>query len=755
MESISVRQRVRPTRYAFIVRPGDRNSFLTAVSLNSVLWGGMFNPVVPLGPEAEVGAWLGAFDPEHLVNLTGEDLPPHLAAGFKWRIHSSEEIVRDAQDRRRRRFNIGVGMGAVLRFIHDTELRGATGRSRAAIVTNVPEPWQPYAAAVFGTFDHLPGPPVDVASSYKALAMAGDVAFDPDADADYAASIFPIGTTGYGIRRFGGWQSFSSHIVYVGNHQELGDLAEFWNIRASGREVWFVPAANYRNHRTMIERAVKAGQYDINPRVRNRVVLQKAVGVPAEVFNEIRDWIGGLGLTEIMAHVGRPPFRVPGDDDFIGWGISDLEASSGDEQSILSDGRMTPIKLMAPPFLDKEERFAEHEWTIELRISNPYSSEELTCQLPKAPGAEDLVRSLIVGGRLGDVRLGHNGIVVGTESHRDTVYPNPVKTSDVFRMLLEKATGLKVVPSQAGRYAEQIIKKMGSLQFNCRVFNFRGVREVIAKLSNGSTLTKGNMYAIVSSTTPDAFGQNWREDLHDEMSGGPGKLDFSAIFDELLAKRIIRPGMSFTCGNCSASDWYHVSEFAEDYTCRYCFERQRIHFGSAKEWQYKSDGLFRIPDSAQGSLTTILALWRLIEVRSGFGGRYCTGVNLLGPDGNVVCEPDYCFLRVDDFTTKYDLVLGEAKAFMDYEADKIGRLTEIADKLDKKPYLAFATLKDQFNDQEKDLLRGLIGNGYRVIPLTRLELDPYYLWKRFENAPQKHVVSFDDLSASSIYMNLR
>jgi hypothetical protein len=78
-------------------------------------------------------------------------------------------------------------------------------------------------------------------------------------------------------------------------------------------------------------------------------------------------------------------------------------------------------------------------------------------------------------------------------------------------------------------------------------------------------------------------------------------------------------------------------------------------------------------------------------VRSGFGGRYCTGVNLLGPDGNVVCEPDYCFLRVDDFTTKYDLVLGEAKAFMGYEADKIARLTEIADKLDKKPYLLGAT----------------------------------------------------------------
>ncbi len=241
---------------------------------------------------------------------------------------------------------------------------------------------------------------------------------------------------------------------------------------------------------------------------------------------------------------------------------------------------------------------------------------------------------------------------------------------------------------------------------------------------------------------------------YDDRIGETGP-DFTAIFDELLGKRIIRPGMSFKCGICGATDWYHVSEFTEDYTCRFCFERQPVHFGSAKEWQYKADGLFRIPDSAQGSLGAILALWRLSEVRHGFGGRYSTGINLSGVDGNVVCELDYCFLHVDDFSTRYELVLGEAKGFMDYEADIIQRLTQIADRFGRTPYLAFATLKDQFNDQEKALLQGLVDAGYRVIPLTRLELDPYYLWKRFEHAPQTHVVAFDDLSQSSIHMNLR
>jgi hypothetical protein len=79
----------------------------------------------------------------------------------------------------------------------------------------------------------------------------------------------------------------------------------------------------------------------------------------------------------------------------------------------------------------------------------------------------------------------------------------------------------------------------------------------------------------------------------------------------------------------------------------------------------------------------------------------------------------------------------------------------IADAFDKKAFLAFATLKDHFEADETVLLRELIDAGYRVIPMTRLELDPYYLWKRFDKAPQKQVVRFDDLSQSCIYMNLQ
>ena len=74
MESIHIRQRLRPSRYAFVVNEGDLGAALQAASLNAVLWGGIYNPIVPLLPREQRDGLLKAFDADLHVNLTGGDL---------------------------------------------------------------------------------------------------------------------------------------------------------------------------------------------------------------------------------------------------------------------------------------------------------------------------------------------------------------------------------------------------------------------------------------------------------------------------------------------------------------------------------------------------------------------------------------------------------------------------------------------------------------------------------------------------------
>lgn len=45
---ISTTVKLRPTRIAFLVRPSDRSSIRKIMRANSCLWGGTFNPIIPI-----------------------------------------------------------------------------------------------------------------------------------------------------------------------------------------------------------------------------------------------------------------------------------------------------------------------------------------------------------------------------------------------------------------------------------------------------------------------------------------------------------------------------------------------------------------------------------------------------------------------------------------------------------------------------------------------------------------------------------
>ena len=38
---------LRPLKFAFLVHPRDRSGLREAIELNTVLWGGQFNPIIP------------------------------------------------------------------------------------------------------------------------------------------------------------------------------------------------------------------------------------------------------------------------------------------------------------------------------------------------------------------------------------------------------------------------------------------------------------------------------------------------------------------------------------------------------------------------------------------------------------------------------------------------------------------------------------------------------------------------------------
>jgi len=474
------------------------------------------------------------------------------------------------------------------------------------------------------------------------------------------------------------------------------------------------------------------------------------------MFDEVCNWIHTLDLGPLARRCWRPRFGLEIERYVGDIHVAEISAAEADEISILDNGRMTPVKVTPPPYLEDRVPYKEFAWSVEITMSGGYAQTEFMFSFPNEPDVASVARRAVIA-QLPEARLGRRGLVVHQDSPRSIIQLAPVPTADVFEALFRQAR-LRAEPSEPGRYAEQIITKMGSLHFNCRIFKICGVRKILDRLGDGSTLTKGNMCDIVMSTSPDEYVQiNWRPELYNDLIIRRGQklpLDFGAIFDTLVEKRVIRPGSTFKCRSCSKRDWYHVSGFAEEYTCRFCFTRQPVSFGSSLEWQYKADGLFQIPNSAQGSVAVILSLWRFEHLGLHSRGRYVTSQKLVAEGTGREYEIDYAYVMMGMFDTSYDLVLGEATRFGEFTDQEVTKMAEIANRFRCKPYIAFSTLKDTYSDAEKSRIRDLVNRGYRVIALTREELDPYDLHERFRGLVRPYAVCLEDLSMNTIELNV-
>ena len=95
MSHVSVQTRLRPVRFAFLVRPDNAMQALQAFRVNTCLWGGKYKPIVPFFEEVPkwwdckghkfdtaaqiVNGYLDFFEPDFIV-----EAEPGLSAGIEF-----------------------------------------------------------------------------------------------------------------------------------------------------------------------------------------------------------------------------------------------------------------------------------------------------------------------------------------------------------------------------------------------------------------------------------------------------------------------------------------------------------------------------------------------------------------------------------------------------------------------------------------------------------------------------------------------
>ena len=774
MEYIRCQQKVRPIRFAFTVSYADIESVMDTVRYSTALWGGVGSVIVPIWkkfPNREQKkrslGLLKDFDPDYIVNLSSIPLPKEITVDYEDRVLLRSEFIKKEKDTLR--LGGGLSVLALLNHIWSTEIKSITGKSRALILSDIKGRYSRYWSFVFGSYPKDFDFSTNFISALKSrkikasFSNLGKIGFD-----DFVS---PVELTAYQLTRLGQGGGFSSHVVYIGDPTSLVDLVEFWNIRSSGCEILFVPITHYKKFDKHVSHLVKMGDYPINDRVQNEAELQKGPSVKEKQFVEICDWIRDELKHNLTRRSGSPSWgsgRRRVSRDAVPCKYIDSESTT----NLMFDGEnLTPLELIRPSFF-KEDKVYQHfrrgfqsrnYWINEISLGDNYKNDHFF-DLPNDQLLSSLVaRSCILGAR-DRVRLGEEGYIYYNDAFMGEVNIHPLKTEEVISELFRKR-GMEISLSPAGVFARRIIEHMEDLD-GCRIFKIRGVRDILIKLSKhkprlGMTYTA--LKDVVGKKKVDKYGgPNWSDSIYGDLVTyykQPRPLTPEVAIDTLFRSNIFRAGLKFVCQNCGKKSWYHLTEFDINFTCRYCFKKQHIgplEGTGKKEWHYKTDGLFRIPNAGDGSLSVILALWRLHHLVHGNSFKYLTSQDIkgVGSEKNIKDgEVDFVIQMTNHYQMGNILILGEARNFIDFSSKNVSKLIKIGSKFSPKPYLCFATLKDKFSDKEIEQLKRVANHGFGLIPLTRLELDPYDLYDRFEPLKDMHCVTIEDFSYNLCQVN--
>ena len=753
MQSLTVTQHARPLRIAFLV---DKNSYLDAVRFNTALWGGIFNPIIPVKKtdsqkERNVAlAILKEFDPDFIINLTSHRYP-YIDEAFS-NNHPTRRVLTRSEFFGRNpqgdfEFRVGLTVLPIFKTVWERETKAMRGKSNAFWISNKNYPdWNNFTVFTFGSFVESFNP--DFREVFLRAVKPQELDFTPElCDRERLLERpCPITITDYELDKFFESSAASSHIIYVGSLNKWRDFVEFWNLRALGKEVVFLPFEVYMLFPKAIEGIIQRGNYPINERIQNEADLLKSESITEEQLKEVQSWIrtttgANLALRMFPLQWGRESRFVVKDV-----AACSLRNAESEEAVILADGEVTPFVLVDPTIISNFRAYKENVWANVVNFSGYFGS-EYCFTFPRDENVEKLVQRELLAGKLGKARLSKQGIVVYRDYQKDLLRVSPVEAFSVLEALLKTAK-LKIKPSQPGIMANTIIKFLGGLE-DCRVFKLQGIREALKELNFRGELEANEIMGII--------GRNWKPEYNDlVLYFGQGRpLDSPKTFQYLVDKKLVTPGLKFRCSQCNTEEWYGVGNFNEKFTCQYCSCEQDIPRLDTLKWHYKSNLVARFPAGGFGSIPVILSLWRyshlpqLLRNSQGFTSTIIQHIL----DSSFERELDY-FHLITDRDGKYELILGEAKELSEFKREDVRKIKEVASRFPFKPYLSFTTLKDELSSTEKIMIKRLSEAGFPVVVLTRKELDPYDLYDRFENAPHKYAVTLEEFAENTRVLNL-
>jgi hypothetical protein len=753
MATVNLTVKHRPVRIGFVVRAGEAIDLERVSSFCALLWGGMYNPVIPVASADDAAADLlvQAFQVDVLFNTAVNDA----TTGFIERypalrhphIYTRDLMHRDWKSKKDIVAYLDV-LNAIDKYWEQDFKHAAEGiDSSCRLVTwDDADSLGPMFRIGFGAYD----PDLPLLHNFEQAFVNGlrakKVAIAPDAavPADLARKTTPMRLTAADLSGSRGSFRTWAGGLYFGDASDLADLTTFWNIRAGGAAIEFVCLK-------AIERLTPFARAHLDaldalpqrhPNIEDHIAVffrkdQEAVLAAVKELPVKKR----LLLCQARGGAGDVSIAAPAAFHFDwGFGLGLVDRDDGAYAITLS--------LPEKRFLHPARRLTRREQQIAVSINahGEFGHAGFTLQPPFRPDLNEFYGRQIQLSPW-SVRSEPEGISVFTNLDDKTVHLRPIKHAAVVEALFEKA-GLGIEPSQGGRLADRLLDALGGYE-STRVFKIRGVRNLIQGHVSQDAVGRG-----------DATGTIWNggqfkehEKLYIE-SRDTAALTADAVFDYLLKNNFYRAGLEFKCDSCGLTSWLSLRQVDDHWICEYCGRSNMtsLHVRNRGDWRFRKSGLLAKDNNQEGAIPVLLTLLALGRVVDGERLLRLTSVNVT--KGIPTCEID--FVALHHRGEEISCGIGEAKAAGGFiDANDIANLKCAGDALRKAgiaPYLILSKAADTLRPEELALFKATRAEGYEVILLTNQELEPYHPYgdgPRDNKLPEPYASSFADMAVNT------
>jgi len=758
MSEVSINLRLRPIRFAFLIRPDDQKHILTAFRINTCLWGGKYNPIIPFFKQLPkwwdkkgyrfesakqiLNGYLDFFEPDFIV-----ESEKGIAGGLGFdpkRVLQLSDLLLRKDDRDRDGF--GLSVNNLYGDFYKKEFQFVR-RHKHNIIHVEPEDksFSTFVACNFGAF------PIQeklkyFKDNYKDVFEPQLVVLTDESLLKLYktrhASALKIGQAKLDVSCIG----YSEPTLFVLNAHESRDLIDFWNLRIVRGNVLSVPTQWIQKLSPFCKEYI-IKNYRPLPRNPYGVMIQTTVmfsrSIPEKESEEIyKKYLKVDKQGASCIQQWYPPIWRPSPEFMVRTTRPTLSAS--EKRIDIPINLEKPEITFDPLWPEFTEKYGNRHsianvikiegWNVKDQIATAFPCNYRNPLFPKFRlGGEHLLPTT-------------EGLVFFPEHKNFPERWELVQGAKAINTWFNE-NKISAVFSDAGRSTHQIIQTLGGFWGVGKIAN-AGIVKLLDEMSR-KPLTRSVHYAEFRQKIKDAVGKNiWR----------------MKEFETLVDRKAVELGLELKCAKCGSWSWHSLKQLDYSLICNLCLQRFDFPItnpinGEYCKWAYRVIGPFALPDYARGGYASALAIRFFSDVIGKMDRTDVTwsaGQELTLPVGKKL-ESDFIlwFQRKQAFGMDYptEIVFGEAKSFgKDIFKDDIIKNRKLLAEAFPGAVLVFATMKEasDISTEEIACLRKLAewGREYDeakdqtrapVIVLTGIELfAPYSLEDSWKEKGGKH-----------------